>query len=209
MPPPAPLPRSFFDREPLVVAPALLGAVVRHERDGEVVEVRLTEVEAYLGEGEDPASHSHRGRRPRNQVMWGPPGHLYVYFTYGMHYCANLVCRPEGVSGGVLLRAGEVVNGLDVARARRPAVRRDVDLARGPARLASALGLARDDDGRDVCSGGSLQVLPGTPVPRSRLRTGPRVGVSAGAESPWRYWVDGEPTVSAYRPAVPRLPRSK
>ena len=203
----APLLRSFFDRDPLVVAPALLGTVIRHERDGETVAVRLTEVEAYLGEGEDPASHSHRGLRPRNQVMWGPPGHLYVYFTYGMHYCANLVCRPEGISGAVLLRAGEVVGGLDVARARRPASKRDIDLARGPARLASALGFGRADDGRDVCGGGSLSVLPGKAIAQARLRSGPRVGVSLGAESPWRYWIEGEPTVSAYRPAVARSRR--
>ncbi len=201
---PAPLPRSFFERDPLVVAPALLGTVIRHERDGQVVEVRLTEVEAYLGEGEDPASHSHRGLRPRNKTMWGPPGHLYVYFTYGMHYCANLVCRPAGVSGGVLMRAGEVVSGLDIARSRRPASKRDSELARGPARLASALGFGRTDDGRDVCGGSSLLVLPGKAVPRSQLRTGPRVGVAAGAESPWRYWIEGDPTVSVYRPAVAR-----
>ena len=204
---PAPLPRSFFDREPLVVAPALLGTVIRHERDGQAVEIRLTEVEAYLGEGEDPASHSHRGLRPRNQVMWGPPGHLYVYFTYGMHYCANLVCRPAGISGAVLMRAGEVVSGIDVARSRRPASKRDIDLARGPARLASALGFGREDDGRDLCGGSSLQVLPGEAVPQSKVRTGPRVGVAAGADSPWRYWIDGEPTVSVYRPAVARKRR--
>jgi DNA-3-methyladenine glycosylase len=202
------LPRSFFERDPLVVAPALLGTVLRHDLDGQEVAVRLTEVEAYLGEGEDPASHSHRGMRPRNKVMWGPAGHLYVYFTYGMHYCANLVCRPEGMSGGVLLRGGEVVSGLEVARSRRPAAKRDIDLARGPARLASAMGFGREDDGRDVCSGASLSLLSGSPVPQSKLRTGPRVGVALGAESPWRYWIDGEPTVSVYRPAVVRRPRA-
>ncbi|GAB6897981.1 DNA-3-methyladenine glycosylase [Kineosporia succinea] len=199
---PAPLPRSFFDRDPLVVAPALLGAILRNGP----VDVRLTEVEAYLGQGEDPASHTHRGKTPRNAVMWGPPGHLYVYFTYGMHYCANLVCRPEGVSGGVLLRAGEVVAGLDEARSRRPASRRDVDLARGPARLASALGLGREDDGRDVCANGSVTVLPGT-APGAVL-SGPRVGVTLGADSPWRYWIEGDPTVSAYRPGKPRTRRT-
>jgi DNA-3-methyladenine glycosylase len=146
-----PLPRSFFARDPRVIAPELLGVVVENEVDGVRVGVRLTEVEAYLGEGEDPASHSHRGPTPRNAVMFGPPGHAYVYFTYGMHWCANVSCRPVGVSGGVLLRAGEVVSGLDSARSRRIAARRDVDLARGPARLASALGLTGADNGRDFC----------------------------------------------------------
>jgi DNA-3-methyladenine glycosylase len=199
-----PLPRSFFARDPLVVAPELLGSVLVHDLDGGSVAVRLTEVEAYLGEGEDPASHSHRGLRPRNAVMFGPPGHAYVYFTYGMHFCANVVCRPEGVSGGVLLRAGEVVAGLELARSRRPAARRDVDLARGPARLANALALARADNGRDLCDGGELRVLPGPGYHPDRLRTGPRVGVAAGATSPWRFWLADEPTVSIYRPTQPR-----
>lgn len=209
-----PLPRSFFVRDPLLVAPDLLGAVVVHERDGISVAVRLTEVEAYLGEGEDPASHSHRGRRPRNAVMFGPPGHLYVYFTYGMHWCANLVCRPDGVSGAVLLRAGEVVAGHEGARSRRSTARRDVELARGPARLAQALGLIGADNGRDLCSGGELRVLAGQRPEQSersepdRPRTGPRVGVRLGAASPWRFWLADEPTVSVYRPSQPR-PRPK
>jgi DNA-3-methyladenine glycosylase len=200
-----PLPRSFFEQEPLVVAPALLGTVFAHDVDGVRVAVRLTEVEAYLGEGEDPASHSYRGLRPRNTVMFGPPGHAYLYFTYGMHWCANVVCRPEGTSGGVLLRAGEVIEGLETARLRRPAARRDVDLARGPARLASALALAGQDNGRDLCNGGELQVFGGEPVPADQVRVGPRVGVTpAGAGSQWRYWVADEPTVSVYRPVATR-----
>jgi DNA-3-methyladenine glycosylase len=199
-----PLPRSFFARDPLVVAPELLGAVLVHDLADGSVAVRLTEVEAYRGEGEDPASHSHRGLRPRNSVMFGPPGHAYVYFTYGMHFCANVVCRPAGVSGGVLLRAGEVVAGHELARSRRPAARKDVDLARGPARLASALGLARADNGRDLCDGGELRILAGEPYEPARLRTGPRVGVTLGATSPWRFWLADEPTVSVYRPAARR-----
>ena len=198
------MPRSFFARDPLAVAPDLLGTVLVHEADGAEVAVRLTEVEAYLGEGEDPASHSHRGLRPRNAVMFGPPGHAYVYFTYGMHFCANVVCRPAGVSGGVLLRAGEVVTGVDRARSRRPAARKDVDLARGPARLANALALTGADNGRDLCDGGELQIRAGEPQQPGRVRTGPRVGVALGATSPWRFWLADEPTVSVYRPSQPR-----
>jgi DNA-3-methyladenine glycosylase len=203
-----PLTRSFFARDPLVVAPDLLGVVLEHDVDGVRVGVRLTEVEAYLGEGEDPVSHSYRGLRARNAVMFGPPGHAYVYFTYGMHWCANVVCRPEGVSGGVLLRAGEVVTGLESARARRPSARKDVDLARGPARLANALALTGAENGQDFCDGGLLRMRAGDPVAPTRLRSGPRVGVApAGAVAPWRWWLDGEPSVSVYRPAKPRRRR--
>lgn len=200
----AAVPREFFDRSPLAVAPDLLGTVIRHDGPEGPVEIRLTEVEAYLGEGADPASHAHRGPRPRTRSMFGPPGHLYLYFTYGMHWCANLVCGPDGEGGAVLLRAGQVVTGREIARSRRPAAHRDVDLARGPARLTSALGLGPDDDGRDVCCAGRVQVLTGDPVAAPRRRCGPRVGVSAGAQSPWRFWVDADRTVSAYRAAAPR-----
>jgi DNA-3-methyladenine glycosylase len=141
--------------------------------------------------------------------MFGEPGHVYVYFTYGMHWCANLVCGPVGRASAVLLRAGEVVTGPELARSRRPASKRDVDLARGPARLASCLGLSGVHDGLDVVSSGPLRVLSGAPADPSSVRTGPRVGVSGpGGVPPWRYWVDGDPTVSVYRPAVPRRRRS-
>jgi DNA-3-methyladenine glycosylase len=173
------------------------------------VAVRLTEVEAYLGEGEDPASHSHRGRTARNAVMFGPPGHAYLYFTYGMHWCANVTCRSEGVAGGILLRAGEVVAGLEVARSRRPAAKRDADLARGPARLATALALTGADNGRDLCAPRSeLRIRRGVPVPAEDVRFGPRVGLTVGVASPWRYWIAGDPTVSVFRPGVKKR-RSK
>ncbi|WP_327580793.1 DNA-3-methyladenine glycosylase [Nonomuraea sp. NBC_00507] len=225
----APLPRSFFDRSSHEVAPDLLGRVLAH---GDVA-VRLTEVEAYGGPGEDPAAHTYRGRTPRNAVMFGPPGHLYVYFTYGMHFCANLVCLPDGCGSAVLLRAGEVVAGLDEARRRRnggraadSAGRRSIpdrDLARGPARLAVALGLLREHNGLDAIwegppdlAGGdgarrltgrphtAAMMLEGDPADPASIRSGPRTGISTAKEVPWRFWIDGDPTVSPYRAHVPR-----
>lgn len=170
----------------------LLGAQIRSGP----VRIRLTEVEAYAGL-DDPASHAFRGPTPRTQVMFGAPGFLYVYFTYGMHWCANIVCESDGVAGAVLLRGGEVVGGHDVARSRRPAARVDRDLARGPARLAGALGLTGADSGADLCAREStLTVHSG---PSGVVRQGPRVGISVATEWPWRFWLDGEPTVSAYR----------
>lgn len=203
----APLPRSFYDRPVLTVARELLGAVVVHSVAGSAdVAVRLTEVEAYAG-GRDPASHAFRGRTQRTAVMFGPAGHAYVYFTYGMHFCMNLVTGPDGQASAVLLRAGEVVAGLEAARARRPGVR-DRDLARGPARLTLALGVAREQNGLDVTGRRSpLRVLPGDAVDDAAVRWGPRVGVAAAADLPWRAWIDGEPTVSAYRPHAPRKRR--
>lgn len=182
----------------LDVAPRLLGAVVRH---GEVA-VRLTEVEAYDG-AHDPGSHAFRGRSPRNAVMFGPPGHLYVYFTYGMHHCANVVTGVEGTASAVLLRAGEVVEGYDVARARRGGVP-DRDLARGPARLCQALGLALADNGVDLAAGPVTLEADEVPPRLDRVATGPRVGLRQAADRPWRFWLEGEPTVSPYRPAQRR-----
>ena len=171
------------------------------------VTVRLTEVEAYAGTGADPASHAHRGRTARNAVMFGPAGFAYVYFTYGMHWCMNVVTGPEGTASAVLLRAGEVVSGLDVARARRPAIRRDVDLARGPARLCATLGIDRDTYGVDLLDdAGPVRLAPpAQPVARAAVATGPRVGVTGALDLPWRFWIAGDPTVSAYRRHVPRV----
>lgn len=198
-----PLPRAFFDRDPVEVAPELLGARLRVDD----VVVRLTEVEAYRGEGEDPGSHSFRGRTPRVDSMWGEPGHLYVYFTYGMHWCVNLVCWPDGRSGAVLLRAGEVVRGREIVAARRPGVR-ERDWTRGPARLTTALALDGSDDGADALGSGRATLSQGEAVPPSSVRSGPRVGVSGpGGDArtyPWRFWLAGEPSVSAYRPATRR-----
>ena len=195
-----PVPREELARPVLDVAPDLLGALLTAGG----VTVRLTEVEAYAG-AVDPGSHAFRGRTPRTEVMFGPPGHLYVYFTYGMHWCANLVTGVEGAASAVLLRAGEVVAGHDVAAARRSGIR-ERDWARGPARLAATLGLARDDNGVDVCGPAPEPRLerPGEGVDPALIRTGPRVGVSGpggdGAAYPWRFWIDADPTVSVYRP---------
>ncbi|WP_214416793.1 DNA-3-methyladenine glycosylase [Sphaerisporangium fuscum] len=222
------LERKFFDRPSHEVAPDLLGRVLVHGP----VAVRLTEVEAYGPPGEDPASHTYRGRTPRNSVMFGPPGHLYVYFTYGMHFCANLVCLPEGMGSGVLLRGGEVIEGVDLARTRRhrPSTSAPLtgpgrvvpyrDLARGPARLAVALGIGREHNGADCChdlaspdpspgagterAGEMFLVLEGEPSDPALIRSGPRTGVSSAADTPWRFWIDGDPTVSPYREHVPR-----
>jgi DNA-3-methyladenine glycosylase len=198
------VPREFYDRPVLEVAPDLLGALVEHRSQLGVVAVRLTEVEAYDGE-RDPGSHAFRGRTPRNAVMFGPPGHVYVYFTYGMHWCMNLVCGPVGAASAVLLRAGEVVVGEQLAFARRTTAKSPRDLARGPARLTVALGIDGAYDGADAADEASpLLVLTGSRR-HADVRTGPRVGVSGdGAHQPWRFWLDGEPTVSTYRPAVRR-----
>lgn len=160
------------------------------------------EVEAYLG-AEDPGSHAFRGRTQRNAVMFGPPGHLYVYFTYGMHWCANVVCGVDGVAEAVLLRAAAVVDGGDLAAARRPTSTAR-DLARGPARLTKALGIDGQWNGSDIVAG-KLRLFAGHPPAAPEIVSGPRVGVAgAGAETPWRYWISGAPEVSVYRPAVRR-----
>ncbi len=184
----------------LPAAVRLLGCVVEADTPDGTVAVRLVEVEAYRG-ADDPASHSFRGRTPRNGVMFGPAGHLYVYFVYGMHFCANISCRGDGEPGAVLLRAGEVVSDPGVAHVRRPTARRAADLARGPARLASLLGLGRDHNGVDVTSPASpVRLIAAPPVDPALVRSGPRVGVAAAHDLPWRFWLDGSPAVSAYRP---------
>jgi DNA-3-methyladenine glycosylase len=190
--------------------------VLRRTTPAGVVAVRVTEVEAYDGPN-DPGSHSYRGQTARNAVMFGPPGHLYVYFTYGMHYCMNVAVGPAGQPSAVLFRAGEVIEGIDLARERRGATRRvpsapraapkalpDRDLARGPARLCVALGIGRADNGVDLLARGSAtQLLPGDGYD-GEVATGPRVGLREAADWPWRFWIPGEPSVSQYKPHVPK-----
>ncbi|MET3809855.1 DNA-3-methyladenine glycosylase [Arthrobacter sp. UYEF3] len=198
--------RGLLSADARTVAPLLLGAVLAHESHGGTVAVRITEVEAYLGPVDslhpDPGSHTFRGPTRRNAPMFGPAGHLYVYFTYGMHHCANIVCGPEGVASALLLRAGEVVAGEELALARRPTSKAAKDLASGPARFATALGLTTADSGRDALGAPFRLELPAAPV--SDISSGPRVGVSGAGgthEYPWRFWISGDPTVSRYRAA--------
>ena len=194
-------PRDFFARNALDVAPELLGCLLTSRLEQGTVTVRITEVEAYLG-ALDPASHTYRGRTARNAVMFGPPGHAYIYFIYGMHYAVNVVCLQEGIGEAVLVRAGEVVDGFELARARRASTRTDADLARGPGRLATALGLTRELDGADLCEPlGPLTLEQGKPVDPALIRSGPRTGISRAADEPWRFYVHGDPTVSPYRRA--------
>lgn len=199
------LDRSWLARPALSVAPDLLGCVLTRTGPEGMVAVRLAEVEAYEG-GDDPGSHGYRGRTPRTEVMFGSAGRLYVYFSYGMHWCANLVCGEDGTASAVLLRAGQVVDGLELARARRPSARTGDELARGPARLAAVLGLTGADNGLDLfdSGGGQLRLVRPGGVVNGVVRTGPRVGLSRAAERPWRFWLDGDPTVSPYRPHTPR-----
>jgi DNA-3-methyladenine glycosylase len=204
------LPREFFDRPSTDVAPDLLGCVLWHDSPAGLVAVRLVEVEAYQGAA-DPASHAFRGRTARNGVMFGPPGYAYVYFTYGMHFCVNLVCQPPGRAEAVLIRAGEVVDGAALAGERRHGIRA-VELARGPGRLCQALGIDLTLDGADVCGRGSsmgIGLAAGPPIPAAEICTGPRVGISVAADRPWRYFLAGDRHVSVYRPAKPREPRPK
>jgi DNA-3-methyladenine glycosylase len=194
--------RALLARPSVEVAPLLLGAIITAND----VSVRLTEVEAYLG-ADDPGSHAFRGKTARNGVMFGEPGHLYTYFTYGMHVCANVVCSPAGTASGVLLRAGEVVDGVELARMRRTTTRTDADLARGPARLVVALGITLADGGTDLESG---HVRLEMASKRVALEQGARTGVSGAggsADFPWRFWIPGDPTVSPYKAYAPKKRR--
>lgn len=188
-----PLERGFYARDSRVVARQLLGKVLVRD-DGRAA--RIVEVEAYRG-GADPGSHAYRGRTARNATMFGPAGGLYVYFTYGMHWCANAVCGEEGSGVAVLLRAATPVTGVEEMRARRPAARNDRDLLRGPARLCQAFGLEGSFDGADLAtrSHGVTIVDDGTPPPEEPA-VGARIGLSTGADLPWRWCVPGDPHLS-------------
>lgn len=195
-----PLSRDFYRRHPALVAPDLLNKVLVRD-DGRAL--RIVEVEAYAGT-EDAAAHSFRGQTPRNAAMFGAAGHLYVYFSYGMHWCSNVVCADVGVGMAVLLRAGEPLHGVDLMHMARPKVLRERDLASGPGKLSQAMGITRSHDGADlVTTGGSIAIVSdGTPPPADPV-VGPRIGISKAIDFPWRWHVPGNPHVS--RPA--RSPR--
>ncbi|MCB1678163.1 MAG: DNA-3-methyladenine glycosylase [Halioglobus sp.] len=187
------LPRAFFRRDSRAVAPALLNKILvgADGRSG-----RIVETEAYCG-AIDPAAHTYRGKTARNATMFGPPGKMYVYFTYGMHWCCNTVCGEEGEGIGVLLRALAPLSGLEIMRAHRPKARRDRELCSGPARLTQAMGISGVHDGIDLVAGdgGFCIVDDGTPPPRNPVASG-RIGVSRAAEAPWRWYVPGDTNVS-------------
>ena len=186
------LPATFFARNPLEVAPELLNKVLEH--DGRAV--RIVEVEAYCGP-DDPASHAYRGETPRTATMFGPPGHLYVYFSYGMHWCANVVAHQPGEVGAVLVRAGAPLRGVDEMQRARPAARTLADLASGPAKLCQALGIDGTFDGVDLrAADGPVTLRDDGTAPPIAPVAGPRVGISVAVEHPWRFSVPGDPNRS-------------
>ncbi|WP_225732462.1 MULTISPECIES: DNA-3-methyladenine glycosylase [unclassified Nocardia] len=192
--------------EPPAAARRLLGSILWSG----AVAVRIVEVEAYGGDPAgpwpDPASHSGRGRTKRNTVMFGPPGFLYVYISYGMHTCINVTTGPDGTASAALLRSGEVIAGLDEVRARRPTARNDAGLARGPGNLGSALGITLGDYGTALFDPASpIRLELRKPLPKSAIAGGPRVGVSLAADRPWRFWLPDSAAVSAYKRS-PRAP---
>lgn len=195
--------------DPISAARLILGGRLRRETPDGVVVARIVEVEAY-GAGldtpfPDPASHGYRGRTPRNQVMFGEAGHLYVYRSYGIHMCMNISYGPVGRCGGVLLRAMEIEQGYEVVRARRGRPLADHRLASGPGNVGTAMGIALSDNGIDVFAAGAVLRLWPQTLDQSLIADGPRVGVAMAAERRWRLWVADSPAVSAYRRS-PRAP---
>lgn len=187
-----PLPRSFYNRDPLIVGPELLNKVLRCH-DGRAG--RIVEVEAYRG-SDDAAAHTYKGKTPRNAVMFGPPGHLYVYFTYGMHWCCNAVCGPEGAGNAILIRALQPIAGLDLMHAARPIAKNDRQLCNGPACLTQAMSITRQHDGADLVKGDAYMLADdGMPPPKQPVQT-TRIGITKAADYPWRWYVGESAYVS-------------
>ncbi|MEU8523788.1 DNA-3-methyladenine glycosylase [Streptomyces sp. NBC_01216] len=189
---------DFLARPAEEVAPRLLGSVLACRTPEGAVSIAVTETEAYSGTA-DPASHAYRGQTPRNAVMFGPAGHLYVYRSHGLHWCANVVTGTDGVASAVLIRAGRVVEGEDLARKRRGAEVGSARLARGPGNLCRALGVTAEHNGTDLLTGTSVVLSEGEAVPAALIRVGPRVGVSKAHDWQHRFYIAGDATVSAYR----------
>ncbi|WP_326788620.1 DNA-3-methyladenine glycosylase [Streptomyces sp. NBC_00151] len=190
--------RAALARPAEEVAPDLLGAVLTHETPEGTVSITITETEAYSGAA-DPASHAYRGRTPRNAVMFGPAGHLYVYRSHGLHWCANVVTGADGIASAVLIRAGRVIEGEDLARERRGDKVESARLARGPGNFCQALGITAEHNGTDLLTDAPVALSEGEPVPAALVRAGPRVGVSRAHDWQHRFYLAGDPTVSAYR----------
>lgn len=180
------------------VAPRLLGTILTCETPEGTVSIAITETEAYSGTA-DPASHAYRGRTPRNAVMFGPAGHLYVYRSHGLHWCANVVTGTDGIASAVLIRAGRVIEGEDLARTRRGEKVESPRLARGPGNFCQALGITAEHNGANLLTGGSVVLSEGESVPTGLIQAGPRVGVSQAHDWQHRFYLAGDPTVSAYR----------
>jgi len=193
----SPLPRSFYSREPALVARALIGKRLIRTLDGVTVVCRIVETEAYHGSA-DAASHAYRGPTARNFPMFGPPGHTYIYFIYGVHWMFNIAAHPAGTPGAVLIRAVEPLSGLDLLRRHRTR-QGSRDLTNGPAKLAQALDLTGDHNDVDLCAGAEITVTDGALGVDETIATGPRVRVPGGEDArarPWRFWIAGNPWVS-------------
>jgi DNA-3-methyladenine glycosylase len=200
------LPRSFYARPTLQVAPELLGKYLIRVTKGQTLIGRIVEVEAYRSQ-RDPASHAYRGRTRRNEVMFGEPGHAYVYFTYGMHFCMNIVTERDGVAGAVLLRGIEPLRGLDRMRQRRGSRVKDEDLSNGPAKLCEAFAIGRNENGLDLL-GDEIYLMEAPGESAAPIARSPRIGIGVATDKRWRFFLRGNPWVSR-SPAARKRRRSK
>lgn len=194
------LTRSFYDRPSTEVARALLGMILVRELHGELVSGRIVETEAYASF--DPASHSYRGKTPRNAVMFGEPGFSYVYFTYGMHYCFNVTCEKEGIAQAVLIRGIEPIEGIVTMQERRPKAKSVHDLTNGPGKIGAAFALTRKENGIDLVTSDELFVAKGEQIGEHEIGVSARIGISVGIEYDWRFFIKGNAFVSKAKPST-------